>query len=240
MLRLFLSIKTYLWLTGIAGGLFLAGSLYIPGNLDIFSGINDIPLFQWLVMNAGCAGTCYWIYLLIGIMALLGINMIVCSIDVIIKRLSWSRMVDVLSPQVLHAAILLVLAGHFISATAGYREDIPMIVGDDRRVKGFDLKIDTIENLQIRGEGSTRWRVFMSINNERRVLEPGRPSFYRGAGFFIRSAEREKGRAIIGVVSDPGVWWQIAGAAAFVVGAFGVFGAKVSEQNLEPVTRRKE
>jgi hypothetical protein len=125
MLKFFLSIKTSLWLTGLSIGVFLTGSLYIPRNLALFSEINDIPLFTWLSENNHHLSKVFWIYLLIALMLLLWINTIVCSIDAIIKRTTWKSLVRVLSPQVLHIAILFVLLGYCVSASAGYKKDVP-------------------------------------------------------------------------------------------------------------------
>src|SRR3972149_955922 len=102
MLRFFLSIKTSLWLTGLGIGVFVAGSFFIPLNLDVFSEINEMPLFMWLSKNSSDLDKSFWIYLLLGVIGLLCINTAVCSIDAVIRRLTWKRLVEVLSPQVLH------------------------------------------------------------------------------------------------------------------------------------------
>jgi hypothetical protein len=230
MLKFFLSIKTYLWLTGISIGAFLMGSIYIPGNLAVFSEINDIPLFTWMSENHDDVSKYLWIYLLIGLMLLLWISTLICSIEAIIKRTTWRTFIRVLSPQVLHIAILFVLLGYFVSASAGYKQDVPMKMGETQEVKGFELQIDNMEFFKNPGEDSTRWRVYLKINSDMNILEVGKPSFSKGVGFFVKSADQKRSKAIIGLIYDPGVFWELIGAVVFIIGAFGLFYVRFNEQ----------
>ena len=223
MLRFFLSIKTSLWLTGISIVIFLIGSVYIPRNLDVFSGINETPLFKWLSQNAGDLDKLLWIYILLVLMLLICINMFVCAIDTIMRKISWKVLVEVLSPQILHIGVMFVLFGHLISASTGYKQDIPMDMNTTLAIKGFNVSIHNIEFLKKQDEDSTRWRIHLKINDNLHLLEPARPSFYKGVGFFTKSVEQKKMRIIIGMVYDPGVLWEIIGAVVFVIGAFGIF-----------------
>jgi cytochrome c biogenesis factor len=231
MLKFFLSIKTYLWVSGLSIGVFLMGSLSLPRNLAVFSGINDMPLFQWLSLNSDVFKTVFWIYILCGLMLLLWISTLICSFDAVIKRMQWGALIRVLSPQVVHIALVLVLLGHGISALAGYKEDVTMDINDLHTMKGFELKVKNIEFFQNPGENSTRWRVHLKINNDVHMLESGKPAFFQGVGFFVKSAQEKKMKAIIGLVYDPGVVWEIAGAIAFVVGAAGIFTARLTEKS---------
>ena len=223
MLKIFLSIKTYLWLTGISIGAFLIGSFYIPHNLAVFSGINDMPLFSWLSINNIDFDKFIWIYLLMGLMLLLWICTLICSLDAIIKRTNRRQLLRILSPQILHIAILFVLTGYAVSASTGYKLDVPMKINDAQEVKGFDLKVDNLEFFTNPGESSTRWRVHLKIDNELHKLEVGQPSFYNSVGFFVKSAQQKKMSTIIGLIYDPGVIWEMIGAVMFIVGTVGIF-----------------
>lgn len=87
MLRVLKSIKTTLVIIFISMSIFLTGSFIIPKNLQFFSEINEMPLFKWLSLNEDIKKT-FWIYLSILAMAFLSLNMIVCLIDDLLKRLS--------------------------------------------------------------------------------------------------------------------------------------------------------
>jgi len=230
MLRFFLSIKTFLWLAGISIGIFLMGSLYIPQNLDIFSEINEMPLLKWLTKNNDYLNKLYWIYILIFLIGLMWLNMLICSIDAIIKKTRLRGLIKVLSPQIIHISILIVLLGHGVSAVIGYKEDVTLKPGNLYRVKGFDLKLDSIGFYKRPNESSTSWKVHISIDNKPHVLEVGKPSFYKDVGFFAKSAYRKRMKAIIGLVYDPGAMWEVAGAVLFVIGAAGIFYTKIEER----------
>ncbi len=223
MIKFFTSIKTSLWLMGISMVVYALGAFFIPQNLDVFSEINDMPLFTWFSRNREFAGTFFWICLLVAFMALLSINTIVCSIDALVRGLTRKRFVEVLSPQVLHLGVIFILFGHLVSAAAGYRQDVPMNLGETRQIRGFTIGVESVEFVQLKGEDSTRWRVGLKINDIRRVLEPARPAFFSHVGFFAKSAQQGKNKAIVGLVYDPGVFWEILGALVFFVGAGGLF-----------------
>lgn len=223
MIRFFLSIKTYLWLSGFSILAFLAGSFYIPGNLEVFSEINDMPLFSWLSSNADGLDKFYWIYLLLCLMFLLGMNILICTLDAVIRKTTRGGLIEVLSPQVLHTGVIFVLLGQLVSSSTGYKRDIPLGVNDTVEIGGFNLTIKNMEFSNDQGEDSPSWRVYLKIDNEIHKLEPASPVFYRGTGFFVKSADHNRMKAIIGQVYDPGVWWEIIGAVMFVVGASGIF-----------------
>jgi cytochrome c biogenesis factor len=230
MLRFFLSIKTFLWLAGLSIVVFLAGSLYIPQNLDIFSEINEMPLFGWLNKNSDYLDKIYWIYILILLMGLMSVNMLVCTVDAIIKKTRLRGLVRVLSPQIIHISILIVLLGHGISALTGYKEDVTLKPGNLYRVRGFTIRLDDIEFFKRPDQSSTTWRIHISIDDKPHIIEVGRPSFYKGVGFFAKSAYRKRKKAIIGLVNDPGAGWEVAGAVLFVIGAVGIFYTKIGKE----------
>lgn len=222
MLRLLLSIRTFLWLAGACVVFFVVGSFFIPRNLDVFSEINEMPLFSWISKNPSELAVSFWIYALIAAMALMALNMFVCTIDALLKKAAWRRILGAVSPHVLHIGVLLVLLGHLMSAASGYKADLPMSLDEEREFMGFRLGIKAIEFVNIAEEDSTRWRVHLDVNGEVSVLEPARPSFLGGAAFFAKSAQQRKMTAIIGVVRDPGVPWEVAGALLFLLGSAGI------------------
>jgi cytochrome c biogenesis factor len=229
MLRFFLSIKTYLWVTGLSIAVFLTGSLMIPNDLAYFSEINDMPLFIWLSRHMDAPQKLFWIYLIIILMSLLWLSTLICSIDAVIKRTRRNVIIRVLSPQILHLAILFVLLGHAVSAATGFKEDVSIKTGQSREVRGYNIRLEEIEFLNMPGENSTRWRVHLNIDGHEFSIEPAEPVFYKGTGFFIKSAQKKKQKALIGLVHDPGTIWEVAGAIIFVIGAAGIFWTKMNE-----------
>jgi hypothetical protein len=228
MLRLLKSIKTALVILFLSITVFVAGSIYIPRNLSLFSDINDIPLFRWLSLNYSSIGKTFWIYLAIFLMALLSLNMIFCLIDDILKRLSPGTIVQRLSPHLIHLSVLIVLFGHLMSGLMGFKKDIPVKAGEEFAIESLRIRIDSVEFVEVKGEDQPRWRIGLSIFDrdkiKRAVAEPARPVFYR-YGIYAKSAEPD-GRVVIGLVDDPGAFWEVVGAVVFVAGSAGLFSTR--------------
>jgi cytochrome c biogenesis factor len=226
MLTVLRSIKTSLYLIAVSVFVFLAGSIYIPHNLDVFSEVNDMPIFRWLFENMDALSKAYWIYLQVLLMAALSLNMIVCTIDSLRDKLTTRNVIQNISPHVLHIGILLVLIGHLVSGTWGYKKDYVVTEGGSIAHNRMHVYVDNIDLVEIEGENQMRWRVNVRAlsddNSINGLLEPASPLFFEGVGIYVKSAD-EKGRSVIGVVRDPGVKWEITGALVFILGAAGLF-----------------
>jgi hypothetical protein len=225
MLKILKSINTGLYIFVTAMIFFLLGSLYIPQNLHLFSDVNDMPLFKWLSINSANFIKTYWIYILIILMAVLSLNMVVCMIDDISKRFSPRLIVQKLSPHIIHCGVLIILSGHLISASTGFKKDISIGINEEVILNGLRIRAEGVRFDNIKGEDQSRWIVNLLVNENgvvrRFVLEPSRPAFFR-YGFYAKSAERS-GRLIIGVISDPGAIWEVSGAILFIIGSTGLF-----------------
>jgi len=208
---------------GISMALYVAGAFFIPENLDIFTEINDMPLFTWLRQNRGALPVAFWIYLLLVVMALLVVNIVGNGYVTLVAGIKGRRYLQVIPPQVLHVGVVLVLFGHMVSAVSGYKQDVPIKLHEKRIVRGHVLELVNLESLKIEGEDSTRWRVGLVIDGKAATLEPAQPAFIDTIGYFAKSASENTRSALIGLVSDPGMGWEIAGAVCFILGALGLF-----------------
>jgi hypothetical protein len=92
------------------------------------------------------------------------------------------------------------------------------------------MKVNNMDFFKNPGESSTRWRVHLEIDNHIHTLEVGKPAFYNKVGFFVKSAREKKQLAIIGLIYDPGVVWEIIGAIVFIIGAAGIFHTRLNER----------
>jgi hypothetical protein len=86
--QFFLSLKTVFGFYFIFIVIVLIGSLMLPTNLAFFSGIDDEPLFRWLADNVNLKIT-WWIYALIFMLALFAVSTIFCTVEALLKRMSW-------------------------------------------------------------------------------------------------------------------------------------------------------
>lgn len=238
MIKLFTSVKTSLWIMGLSMIVYVLGSFFIPQHLDIFSDINDMPLFSWLSRYRADIGVSFWIPLLLVLMALLALNILVCGYDSLRRGMRGGRYIETLAPQLLHLGVVLVLFGHLVSASAGYKEDLPLGLNDPQELRGHRLELIALDFLKVSGEDSTRWRVGLIVDGRPATLEPARPFFLDRTGFFAKSASQRKERALIGIVYDPGVVWEIAGAVFFILGGAGLFLVQFREATGAPEEKR--
>lgn len=225
MFRILKSIKTSLIIFILSIVTFITGSIYIPRNLRLFSDINEIPLFKWLSWNFNSIEKTFWIYLAVGLMAMLSLNLVVCLFDDILKRLLPGTIVQRLSSHFFHIGVLVVLVGHLVSGLSGFKKDISAKVGEEFFIESLRIRIDSVDFVEVKGEDQARWRISLSIYDrdvvKKVVSEPARPVFYK-FGIYAKSAEPD-GRVIIGIVKDPGVVWELTGAIVCVIGTTGLF-----------------
>ena len=226
MKNFFLSLKTAVWLlTGLICVFFL-GSYLMPAYRDVHGAMNDRLLFEWVgqvaVDHPWVTG---WFFLALAALMLLTINTIVCSIQAV--RGKWSREDFLLriSPQVVHAAFLVILLAHLLGAGWGYRISGMLPEGGYGRLP--DGRVLQLRAIHIQGDpyGYMRdWSADVAVyDNDREiaagVLGPNAPLFTGGAGIYLKSFElRPSPMALLLVTKDPGAVWALAGSILFMIG----------------------
>ena len=226
MKSFFLSLKTAVWLlTGLICVFFL-GSYLMPAYRDAHGAMNDRLLFEWVgqvaVDHPWVTG---WFFLALAALILLTVNTIVCSIQAV--RGKWSREDFLLriSPQVVHAAFLVILLAHLLGAGWGYRLSGMLPEGASARLP--ENRVLFLRD--IRSESDTRgfvrdWSagVILYENGQQvadGVLGPNSPLFYRGMGVYLKSFDlQQPPAAFLLVTRDPGAVWALVGAVFFMVG----------------------
>jgi cytochrome c biogenesis protein ResB len=226
MKNFFLSLKTAVWLlTGLICVFFL-GSYLMPAYRDVHGAMNDRLLFEWVeqvaVEHPWVTG---WFFLALAALVLLTINTIVCSIQAI--RGKWSREDFLLriSPQIVHAAFLLILLAHLLGAGWGYRisgmlqEGASARLPENRVLFLREVRAESDARGYVRDWSAT---VILYENGQRAadgVLGPNTPLFYRGMGVYLKSLDLQRSpAAILLVTRDPGAVWALAGSILFMLG----------------------
>lgn len=234
ILRFFLSLNTAFGLFTAAVVIFLVGSLMLPYNLAFFSGIDDVPLFSWLA-EAGKLKLTWWIFILIGMMAFLGLSTVLCTADALLKGVSRKNLVLKLSPQVMHAGVIFVMLGHLLTAWHGTRWDLSLQKGETGRIEaGASILLEDIKTQKDEAGYETRWEAELMLlsNGEevgRKVLRPARPIYFGNTGLYIKSVKTgDKPSALIRVCRDPGALWALIGGVLISVGGLGFLQAKFS------------
>jgi cytochrome c biogenesis protein ResB len=226
MKNFFLSLKTAVWLlTGLICVFFL-GSYLMPAYRDVHGAMNDRLLFEWVeqvaVEHPWVTG---WFFLALAALMLLTINTIVCSIQAV--RGKWSREDFLLriSPQIVHAAFLVILLAHLLGAGWGYRISGMLPEGASARLP--ENRVLFLR--EVRAESDARgyvrdWSaaVILYENGQRAtdgVLGPNTPLFYRGMGVYLKNLDLQRSpAAFLLVTRDPGAAWALAGAILFMLG----------------------
>ncbi|MDP2168498.1 MAG: cytochrome c biogenesis protein ResB [Thermodesulfovibrionales bacterium] len=225
--RFFLSLKT-------AFGLFLAfivltfaGSIALPGNLAFFSGIDETPLFKWLSAS-GNLGLTWWIYLMIILLAVLAVSTVFCTVESLMGKMDRRNVILRLSPQVMHIGVLLIMLGHLLTASSGFKTDVlvkkgqGMEVGEGAAVYLEDVRVFTDEN-----GSDTDWEAVLTWVDdadgaEGRSLRPVHPLYLGKFGLYLKSVSMgPEPSALIRVCRDPGALWALIGGALLVAGGLG-------------------
>jgi hypothetical protein len=227
MKNFFLSLKTTVWTLFVLVCLFFIGSYMMPGHKDIFSPMNEDILLNWAVSTAmPNPWQTWWFFAALACLVLLTINTLVCSLPAIKGRWSRSGFLLRISPQVMHAGFLLILLAHLLSAASGYKLSGTLPErGSGRLPENRALHLEEIR-VQTDGAGyMTDWAATISLYEndafeQRGVLAPNKPVFYKGIGVYLKSLNFERGpAAYLMVVKDPGAVWAFAGGVLFMLGS---------------------
>jgi len=240
IINFFLSLKTAFWLFAVFVVLCFIGSLSLPANLAFFSGIDDTPLFTWL-REVSEPGTTWWIYALIGLLAVFAMSTIFCTVEALIERTTWRSIALKLSPQVMHVGVLFIMLGHLLTATLGEKIDIDVRKGETAPVGNVasimlvDVRETTDENgYAVDWEATLRW-----IENGRSSalhrLRPARPLYFGAYGLYTKAVESgPRASAWIRINRDPGAPWALAGGLLLSLGAAAFLYARVRPAGISP------
>jgi len=223
IMNFFLSLRTALWLLGLLLILFFAGAFIMPGRPE-FQNIHSAPLFQWLQQQP--VNTTWWLWGMIGVLAILAVNTLFCSAESLITKRKVSRFLLLISPQVIHAGFLFMLLAHLMSAAGASQElavategsDIS-ISGDNTIIRVRDIDIDLDYYGYITG-----WKVGLEYLSGGKVLRsdtvmPNSPSVHMGYNINIKDLMAHPRKAVLLQINrDPGALWALTGGILFMAG----------------------
>ncbi|MBI3354716.1 MAG: cytochrome c biogenesis protein ResB [Nitrospirae bacterium] len=156
---LLISLRLGIYLILVFVFVALIGSFIMQGN-PLLDGINQEVLFKWLyAYGLTNIKASWWLFALILITFLLGINTVLCNTDrffslfALRKRLRKRLWIE-LSSYAMHLGFLIVLVGHLISSTTGFKskgniayQGVPLKVPYmDYYIRLDDLKVEYYPN----------------------------------------------------------------------------------------------
>jgi len=145
------NVKVTLYLLFLTALNLVIGALYIKFCPDIFRPLNQMLFQEWF--NAYRTGKAWWIFFLFFLLALLGINTFVCTLERLTalwvrrREYSFKRFIIMISPSLMHIFFLVALSGHALSIFVGDHYEVPLKTGDTITLPPFTLKIKEIRPL---------------------------------------------------------------------------------------------
>ncbi|RMG02335.1 MAG: hypothetical protein D6726_07830 [Nitrospirae bacterium] len=180
--------------------------------------MNEKPLFEWLIH--GSITVTWWLWLSIGVLALLCINTAYCTIDSIIRKTEGTDIILKISPQVIHIGFGLIIFAHLLTALYDTHYFLVAGKGDTIRVEGtktvtlsqiiYNLKGGYITDMKLKVVTDKQESLQISPNNPIRV---GSSWVYLKQLLFKGSPH-----AVIEISRDPGAVWALAGGILFAIG----------------------
>jgi cytochrome c biogenesis protein ResB len=234
VLEFFLSLKTSVVLMLGLLFFFVAGALVMPVH-PAFETINSVPLFEWL--RDAPTGATWWLLGSIALLAALVANTLACSIESLIKKRSGRQWLLVISPQVIHIGFLLMLLGHLVSASGGFKANMFALEGTRASLpNGVVVKVNKLD-IKLSPLGfPLDWRADIEYQRDGKVVKsdysaPNRPSFFEGYGVYLKQVRPYPMRAaLIEVTREPGAPWALGGGVIFMLGNIALVGLKMSRE----------
>lgn len=212
-------------LASLTFGLWLMGGVILFMGIGSFlgegegGGINDMPLFSWLM--GAPVGSSWWLWAVIALLAMLALNTALCSIDSL--RMKRRGFLALVAPQATHLGFLLIVAAHLFSAYGGFKQS--MQVGEGSVIGFPDGELVRVERLDAAIGPMGMPTAFSAAlrygpGGEREEnIKPNAPLFHKGYGIYLKNVEIYPARgALVEIHREPGAGWALAGALLFTLG----------------------
>lgn len=223
IINFFLSLQTSIWLLGLFIAVFFAGAFIMPIREE-FRYIHSVPLFEWLKEHP--LWITWWLWGSIGILSVLTINTIFCSIESIIKKRRSRQWLLIISPQIIHIGFLFLLLAHLLSSAGGFKdhavakEGTFLQIPDSNialHVKDIDIRLDAYGFITDWAVGIEYFSEGNMIKNDR--ISPNNPSLKGGLNINVKDLTTLPKKAVLLQVSrEPGALWALIGGILFMAG----------------------
>ncbi|MEW6714783.1 MAG: hypothetical protein AB1306_06810 [Nitrospirota bacterium] len=218
----FFSLNTTIWFTVFLIAAFLAGAIIMPGRRE-FQTIHSISFFQWLMEQP--VSVTWWLWLSIGILSIIVINTLFCSIESVIKKRKVTQWLLLISPQIIHVGFLFMLLAHFLSALGGSQHMAAAGEGTFLKISETNGILIKDIDIQLSPSGYVNdWAVKIEyyLNNDmvkEDRIAPNSPSLYKGFNINLKDMRVVPSEAVLLQISrEPGAVWALTGGILFTVG----------------------
>ncbi len=222
---------------------------WVAGRDTIFEPMNQVGLWSWM-QTYGAAHLRYtaWFFLFLFLAALLAVNTLCCTASRLIRlketlaQARRQRILFTLLIHMMHAGMVLILAGYLASYTLGQTESgIVLVPGTTSAVANGALRLELVsmklpvyEGKRLEGfSGSVinpRIKIRAEASSGKRTLDIGfnSPGLFRGYALFLQKIApirqgtmNSRKYVVIDIRKDPGMVIYIAGIMVFVSGLTG-------------------
>lgn len=234
IIEFFMSLRTSIWLIwGIIAVLF-AGAFIMPVRQE-FQAIHAQPLFDWLREQP--LGITWWLWGAIGLLVLLTINTLFCSVESVIKKRRVTQWLLLISPQIIHIGFLFILLAHLLSSIGGFKGTAIAREGTILRMPNdVSLQVEKI-NISIDPSGYIRnWSVDIGYMADNGIFKadrimPNKPSIRDGMGVYVKDIQPYPFKAIMLEISrEPGAAWALIGGILFALGTIALIMLKMKRE----------
>jgi hypothetical protein len=228
--RFLLSLRTAVWLLVLLLILFFAGAFVMPAEKS-FQLLGSVPLFEWLAAQPVSAT--WWLWGCIGILGVLALSTLFCSVESVIRKRKTERWILVISPQIVHIGFLFMLLAHLLSSLGGFKSFgiageggvLTLPDGGMLQITGINVSVDPKGYI-------VGWSVDVAYKSDsaevRDVLMPNKPFFEGGVGIYARDVRAYPYREILIEVSkEPGAPWALLGGIFSAVGIIALVAFKM-------------
>lgn len=194
----------------------------MPGTQE-FQEIHSIPLFDWLQTEP--LKITWWLWGLTGILAILALNTIFCSIESIVRKRKVTQWLLLISPQIIHIGFLFMIFAHLLSAIGASQELAVVREGSLVKISANTLlKIEDI-NINIDYYGYiTGWAISVEYLSDGKtfkkdIIKPNNPSVHMGFNINVKDLRAYPVEAVLLQINkEPGALWALIGGVLFMAG----------------------
>ncbi len=219
----FFSLQTTLWLLGVSLLLMLAGAFVMPGS-QAFQALHSMPLFDWIWEQP--LEVVWWLWGLIGVLALMTVNTLFCSVESIVKKRKTTQWLLLISPQIIHVGFLFILLAHLLSGLGGYQTTAAAQEGSVLKISKDNMMLKVTDiNIYLDYNGYVQdYKVDIEYLSEGKVtaedtIRPNDPSDITGLNIIVKDLRTYPNEAVLFQIhSEPGAFWALIGGILFTVG----------------------
>jgi hypothetical protein len=181
-------------------------------------------MFDWL--RDQHFGVTWWMWCLIGILVILAVNTLFCSIESIAKKRGFTQWFLFISPQIIHIGFLFILLAHLLSALGGSQAFSYAGEGSLLRIpeNNIFLKVKDISIYTSSRGYVTDWAVQVEYHSNSGLIRsdnirPNKPSVNYGLNINVKDVRTSPHKMVLLQINkEPGAPWALAGGILFVIG----------------------